>query len=192
MYDLTDKTVTGIMEYLLAEEEKWSSRKETKSSVKPITASKLAFPRASPKGKNAQETKDQENHADKKHTVLNSNEKKIYSSPLECWRCGNVGHRKDDCRNRRFWKSRIPRNYFHNPVINHRDTGNYINSELAKNKIEEVEKLTEDFKDVFLEEISELGSSDILPYDINLTITTPIRVKPYKLADILKKEVQKQ
>ncbi|OMJ17288.1 hypothetical protein AYI70_g6070, partial [Smittium culicis] len=396
MYDLTDKTATGIMEYLLAEEEKWSSRKETKSSVKPITASKLAFPRAAPKGKNAQETKDQENHAGTKHTVLNSNEKKIYSSPLECWRCGKMGHRKADCRNRPFWKSSIPRNDFYTPVRNHEDKGSnkmdidiseknspqslspmsrayrisqttppqkqtystdssplnfiqyshgairsenaisisghlkinnksvrfgydlgaavsvisrelaenlgikieqdkysfiqtanserikvskclkvsldfdtfstemdlnvidspdkklfllgldwiytlgaeiilkkgmielnlggkthkikievvkstkinrdkneiiysvykiteaqdFINSELTKNKIEQVEKLTEDNKDVFAEEISELGSSDIPPYDINLTDTTPIRVKPYELADSLKKEVQ--
>ncbi|OMJ18310.1 hypothetical protein AYI69_g7086 [Smittium culicis] len=123
MYDLTDKTATGIMEYLLAEEKKWSSRKETKSAVKPITASKLAFPRAAPKGKNAQETKNQEHHVETTHPVLNSSEKKIYSSPLECWRCGKAGHRKADCRNRPFWKSSIPRNDFYTPVRNHGEKG---------------------------------------------------------------------
>ncbi|OMJ28043.1 hypothetical protein AYI69_g2498 [Smittium culicis] len=123
MYDLTDKTATGIMEYLLAEEEKWSSRKETKSAVKPITASKLAFPRAVPKWKNAQETKNQEHHAETTHPVLNISEKKIYSSPLECWRCGKVGHRKADCRNRPFCKSSIPRNDFYTSIRNHGDKG---------------------------------------------------------------------
>ncbi|OMJ17289.1 hypothetical protein AYI70_g6071 [Smittium culicis] len=296
MYDLTDKTATGIMEYLLAEEEKWSSRKETKSSVKPITASKLAFPRAAPKRKkqptvtvayvtsiqnfsNDTSTKtdlqsenaisisghlkinnksvrfgydlgaavsvisrelaenlgikiEQDKYSfiqtanserikvskclkvsldfdtfstEMDLNVIDSPDKKLFLLGLDwIYTLGaeiilkkgmielNLGGKTHKIKIEVVKSTKINRdkNEIIYNVYKITEAQDFINSELTKNKIEQVEKLTEDNKDVFAEEISELGSSDIPPYDINLTDTTPIRVKPYELADSLKKEVQ--
>ncbi|OMJ20133.1 hypothetical protein AYI70_g4304 [Smittium culicis] len=116
MYDLTSKTAVGIMEYLLAEEEKWSSRKEASRAPRPVTAAKLAFPRAKQKETPVKDFRRATKVADVSQEISAVSMNNPQVSPLQCWRCGKIGHRKAECRNKPFWKTDSPRSNFYTPV----------------------------------------------------------------------------